>query len=284
MIGGPIAQRAQVDLDRRGEDGGTDRTVRGGEPGADRGREAVHGAQPGVGQAQTAEQAGQRKVVAYATRPTMPFVAARRSDRAERRTPSRARASVNGLARRDSSGSMSWDSASMPLAAMVDPGRPTSRSGSTTATFGSSNGLRRLALTPSPARTALRVTSEPVPAVVGTATKGRPGRTIGRPAPIDLENAPTGRCPRWPGRRPPWRRRGGCPRRTRGRRRSPLRSAGRRRPVRRRPTARSRRRRPRWTRRPRQRRPDRIGPRGRTAGDDEDAAGAQRGECLQAPR
>ena len=31
--------------------------------------------------------------------------------------------------------------------------------------------------------TALRVTSEPVPAVVGTAMNGRPGLTIGRPAP-----------------------------------------------------------------------------------------------------
>ena len=91
---------------------------------------------------------------------------------------------MNGLARCDSKGSMSWESASIPLVAMVGGGTPTSRSGSTTATFGSSSGLRRLALTPLPESTELRVTSEPVPAVVGTATHGSPGRSIGRPAPI----------------------------------------------------------------------------------------------------
>ena len=79
---------------------------------------------------------------------------------------------------------MSWESASIPLVAMVSWGTPTSRSGSTTATFGSSSGLRRLALTPPPESTELRVTSEPVPAVVGTATQGSPGASIGRPAPI----------------------------------------------------------------------------------------------------
>ena len=72
----------------------------------------------------------------------------------------------------------------MPLAAMVGRGRPARRSGSTTATLGRSSGLRRLALTPPPDSTAFRVTSEPVPAVVGTATQGRPGATIGRPAPM----------------------------------------------------------------------------------------------------
>ena len=85
---------------------------------------------------------------------------------------------------------MSWDSASMPLAAIVVLGRPSSRSGSTTATFGSISGLLRLALTPPPDSTELRVTSEPVPAVVGTATQGRPGLSIGRPAPM------TSRCSR----------------------------------------------------------------------------------------
>ena len=43
------------------------------------------------------------------------------------------------------------------------------------AIFGSISGLRRLAFTPSPDSTEFRVTSEPVPAVVGTATHGRPG-------------------------------------------------------------------------------------------------------------
>jgi hypothetical protein len=72
----------------------------------------------------------------------------------------------------------------MPLAAMVGCGTPIRRSGSITATFGSMSGLRRLALTPPPDSTELRVTSEPVPAVVGTATHGKPGRVIGRPSPV----------------------------------------------------------------------------------------------------
>ena len=52
-------------------------------------------------------------------------------------------------------------------------------------------GLRRLALTPcvGEPRTALRVTSDPVPAVVGTQTHGSDGRASGRPSPIDLEIA-----------------------------------------------------------------------------------------------
>ena len=79
----------------------------------------------------------------------IPSSAARRRDRADRRIPFRARASLNGLAREESSGSISWDRASMPLAAITGRGRPTRRSGSTTATFGSISGLRRLALTPS---------------------------------------------------------------------------------------------------------------------------------------
>ena len=53
------------------------------------------------------------------------------------------------------------------------------------AAAGSMRGLRRLALTrcSGEARTALRVTSEPVPAVVGTATNGSDGRSSGCPRP-----------------------------------------------------------------------------------------------------
>ena len=50
-------------------------------------------------------------------------------------------------------------------------------------------GLRRLAFTAvlGDASTALRVTSEPVPAVVGMATNGSDGRVSGWPRPIDLQ-------------------------------------------------------------------------------------------------
>ena len=58
---------------------------------------------------------------------------------------------------------------------MADRGSPRSRSGSTIAIRGRSDGLRRLALVRSADRTAFRVTSEPVPAVVGTATHGNGG-------------------------------------------------------------------------------------------------------------
>ena len=119
---------------------------------------------------------------------------------------------------------MSWESASMPLAAMVGLGRPTSRSGSTTATLGSISGLRRLALTPPPDSTELRVTSEPVPAVVGTATQGRPGVTIGRPAPM-TSRCSRGSVPGWPARRQLWQHPARCHRRIRGRHRSLLRPA-----------------------------------------------------------
>jgi len=50
---------------------------------------------------------------------------------------------------------------------------------------GNANGLRRLALRrcSGEARTAFAVTSEPVPAVVGTATNGAYGSVIGSPRP-----------------------------------------------------------------------------------------------------
>ena len=90
---------------------------------------------------------------------------------------------MNGLAFADRYGSMSCESASDPLAAIVAAGSPASRSGSTTAASGTMSGLRRLALTSPADSTALRVTSEPVPAVVGTATHGSGRAAKGRPCP-----------------------------------------------------------------------------------------------------
>ena len=74
----------------------------------------------------------------------------------------------------------------MPLAAVTDRGQDTVSNGSTSAAQGIMVRLRRLAFTrfAGEARTALAVTSAPVPAVVGTAINGTDGRVIARPAPI----------------------------------------------------------------------------------------------------
>jgi len=63
--------------------------------------------------------------------------------------------------------------------------RTPGQQGATIATRGNANGLRRLALRrcSGEARTAFAVTSEPVPAVVGTATNGAYGSVIGSPRP-----------------------------------------------------------------------------------------------------
>ena len=59
-------------------------------------------------------------------------------------------------------------------------------SGSTIATVASMSGLRKLALQPcsGDARTALEVTSEPVPAVVAAAMNGNDGLSMGLPSPM----------------------------------------------------------------------------------------------------
>ena len=77
-------------------------------------------------------------------------------------------------------------SASRPLAAVTGAGQDRVSSGSTSATRGIISGLRRLAFSPcsGAARTALAVTSAPVPAVVGTATQGADGRVIAWPDPM----------------------------------------------------------------------------------------------------
>ena len=76
---------------------------------------------------------------------------------------------------------MSCVSASMPVAAVSAGGRFSVSSGSTTASRGSMDGLRRLAFTRCAGddSTAFRVTSLPVPAVVGTAMKGAAALGIG---------------------------------------------------------------------------------------------------------
>ena len=99
---------------------------------------------------------------------------------------SRQIASTKALARALTNGSISWVKASRPVDAVSAGGRSNVSSGSTSATPGSMCGLRRLALTPcvGEPRTALRVTSDPVPAVVGTQTHGSDRRWNGRPSPI----------------------------------------------------------------------------------------------------
>ena len=76
--------------------------------------------------------------------------------------------------------SSSWVKASRPLAAMSIGDAPAMRSGSTTTSVAMSRSSRNDRLKPCSPRsvtTALRVTSLPVPAVVGTATNGMAGPT-----------------------------------------------------------------------------------------------------------
>ena len=74
----------------------------------------------------------------------------------------------------------------MPLAAVIDAGRPSVSSGSQSAIFGRRNGcaIPVLTLSLGRSRTATAVTSEPVPDVVGTATTGisGPGGTRAPPS------------------------------------------------------------------------------------------------------
>ena len=80
---------------------------------------------------------------------------------------------------------MSWVSASRPHDAVIARGRPIVNSGSTIARRGNIPSERRLAFTPCSGErnTALRVTSLPVPAVVGTAIIGTDGCVRGCPRP-----------------------------------------------------------------------------------------------------
>ena len=91
-----------------------------------------------------------------------------------------------GFANGDTYGSRHWVSASRPDDAVTAGGQPRVSSGSTSATRASIEGCRMLTLTPCSGEltTPFMVTSEPVPAVVGTAMNGSGVRAGGRPAPI----------------------------------------------------------------------------------------------------
>ena len=108
-----------------------------------------------------------------------------RSERAARIIPSRHSASVSGFALLDVNGSINCVSASRPVLAVTAGGKLWVSSGSTSARRGSIVGLRRLALMPcsGEASTALRVTSAPVPAVVGMAMQGNDGCVSDWPRP-----------------------------------------------------------------------------------------------------
>ncbi len=92
---------------------------------------------------------------------------------------------VSRPARREMQDSISWVNASRPVLAVTQGERPTASRGSTSTARGSRWTLRMLALIfrSGQASTALRVTSEPVPAVVGSAIIGTAGRASGSPSP-----------------------------------------------------------------------------------------------------
>ena len=110
---------------------------------------------------------------------------ARRSERATRGNASRQIASVKGLAFAETYGSINCVSASIPVDAVNAGGSASVSSGSTTASAGSISGLRRLTFwwLSGTVKTAFRVTSAPVPAVVGTAMNGRDRAAIVSPRP-----------------------------------------------------------------------------------------------------
>ena len=91
-----------------------------------------------------------------------------------RAIPSKARASITGLAGSAKKPSMQWDSASMPVAAISRRGKVRTRSGSQIATRGTRKGLR-VPIAGPPASVCSAETGElslPVPAVVGMAISG----------------------------------------------------------------------------------------------------------------
>mmetsp|Transcript_36171 Transcript_36171/g.93937 ORF Transcript_36171/g.93937 Transcript_36171/m.93937 type:complete len:330 (-) Transcript_36171:618-1607(-) len=112
-----------------------------------------------------------------------PLSYARRRQAAPYFIPCNASASVTGLALLETKGSMHWMSASRPVAAVTAGGSSSVSSGSTTATAGNMNGLRIDTLRSPAPITALRVTSAPGPAVVGTATNRALGCVSAWPRP-----------------------------------------------------------------------------------------------------
>jgi hypothetical protein len=117
---------------------------------------------------------------------SLPSRNARRSAPLARCIPSRATASDSGFACGETNGSMHCVSASSPVLAVTEGGSEYVSSGSITATAGSISGLRRLTFTCSSSaiNTAFRVTSAPVPAVVGIAMNGAARLASGRALPM----------------------------------------------------------------------------------------------------
>ncbi len=99
-------------------------------------------------------------------------------------TAIRASASLTGFLAVPIKASMAWVMASMAVAAVILRGSPWVRRGSSTASWGSRKGEVKGTLRPlaSSLITATRVTSDPVPAVVGTTASGLRGR-VRQPAP-----------------------------------------------------------------------------------------------------
>jgi len=122
----------------------------------------MHRAEPGIGQRQASEQArpshaGARGAIVA----VIPYLRQRRGQRAYSLDAEQIR---QGVGPDRDVGSISCVSASRPVAAVIARGRSSVSSGSTTASRGSIDALRKLAFTrcSGEASTALRVTSEPV--------------------------------------------------------------------------------------------------------------------------
>lgn len=100
--------------------------------------------------------------------------------------PSRASASVNGLATFEVYGSISWHKVSNPTCAVVSAGQLIVSVGSTIATDGIMLSCRIDALRPCSKdfKTAFLVASAPVPLVVGIAISGRALSFSGNPFPM----------------------------------------------------------------------------------------------------
>ena len=101
-------------------------------------------------------------------------------------TPPAHSASVIGFARTQTKASNNCVNASIPVTAVTAAGTDTANSGSITANLGNMDRCLKLTFTPASGqhKTAFRVASAPVPAVVGTATNGSGSRSNTRPVPI----------------------------------------------------------------------------------------------------
>ena len=179
-----FAQRGEIcghDLwKQRGTDGAMGRR----QNAADGTGQAMHGTQPGIRQGESTIQTGEGHVFAGAV--VVPIVkgGAQRARGAGDAVP--AKGVGDGIGARANKRFDELGEGVQPVLAVRAGGRLRVNSGSTMAMRGSMNGLRRLTLRrcSGEARTALRVTSEPVPAVVGMAMNGADGFASGRPRPM----------------------------------------------------------------------------------------------------